>query len=222
MYIYRKNMKTSFFSVNIIYNNQIKLYIGGFQLKHLRLSFLLIVAIILISLSACSNVSKNGKKVEDFTFTDQAGKQFGLKDLKGKVWVANFIFTSCATVCPQLTKNMSDLQKAIKEKGYDDVNFVSFSVDPEVDTPSDMKEYASKFEADFSTWHLLTGYSQDKIKDFAMDNFKNIVVKPENDTQVVHGTSFYLMNKDGEFVKDYSTQDGFPLDEIVKDVKALR
>ncbi|MFE7151290.1 SCO family protein, partial [Heyndrickxia sporothermodurans] len=60
------------------------------------------------------------------------------------------------------------------------------------------------------------------IKDFAMDNFKNIIVKPENDTQVVHGTSFYLVNKDGEVVKDYSTQNGFPLSEIVKDIKALR
>ncbi|MGE6260989.1 SCO family protein [Heyndrickxia sporothermodurans] len=191
-------------------------------MKHLRLSFLLIAAIILASLSACSNVNKSGDKIENFTFTDQTGKKFGLQDLKGKVWVANFIFTNCATVCPQLTKYMSDVQKEIKKKGYDDVNFVSFSVDPEVDTPKDLKNYAAKFEADFSTWHLLTGYSQDKIKDFAMDNFKNVVVKPENDTQVVHGTSFYLVNKDGEVVKDYSTQNGFPLDEIVKDAKALR
>ncbi|QQZ08278.1 SCO family protein [Heyndrickxia vini] len=191
-------------------------------MKHFRLSFLLIAAIILVSLSACSNVNKNGHKIENFTFTDQDGKKAGLKDLKGKVWVADFIFTNCATVCPQLTRDMSDVQKAIKEKGYDDVNFVSFSVDPEVDTPKDLKAYASKFGADFSTWHLFTGYSQDDIKDFAMDNFKNVIVKPENDTQVVHGTSFYLVNKDGEVVKDYSTQNGFPLSEIVKDIKALR
>lgn len=179
-------------------------------------------AILLIFLSACSNVNKSGDKLNDFTFTDQDNKKFGLKDLKGSVWVADFMFTSCATVCPQLTKNMSDLQKEIKDKGYDDVKFVSFSVDPEIDTPQAMKDYAAKFNADFSTWHLLTGYSQEDIESFAKDNFQALVKKPDNDTQVIHDTKFFLMNKDGELVKDYSTQDGFPLSEIVKDVKALR
>lgn len=179
-------------------------------------------AILLILLSACSNVKKSGDKLNDFTFTDQDNKKFGLKDLKGSVWVADFMFTSCATVCPQLTKNMSDLQKEIKDKGYDDVKFVSFSVDPEIDTPKAMKDYAAKFDADFSTWHLLTGYSQEDIESFAKDNFQAWVKKPDNDTQVIHDTKFFLMNKDGELVKDYSTQDGFPLSEIVKDVKALR
>ncbi|MGE8205151.1 SCO family protein [Heyndrickxia sp. NPDC080065] len=191
-------------------------------MKHFRLSLILIVAVILFSLSACSNVKKSGDKIEDFTFTDQSGKKFGLQDLKGKVWVAHFMFTSCTTVCPQLTKDMGDLQKAIKEKGYDDVNFVSFSVDPEIDTPVALKTYASHFEPDFSSWHLLTGYSQEKIEKFGMDNFKAWIKKPENDTQVVHDTKFFLFNKDGEVVKDYSTSNGFPLDEIVKDIKALR
>ncbi|MCI1592618.1 MULTISPECIES: SCO family protein [Heyndrickxia] len=191
-------------------------------MKRFRISFILMTAILLILLSACSNVKKSGDKLNDFTFTDQDNKKFGLKDLKGSVWVADFMFTSCATVCPQLTKNMSDLQKEIKDKGYDDVKFVSFSVDPEIDTPQAMKDYAAKFNADFSTWHLLTGYSQEDIESFAKDNFQALVKKPDNDTQVIHDTKFFLMNKDGELVKDYSTQDGFPLSEIVKDVKALR
>ncbi|MDH5163527.1 SCO family protein [Heyndrickxia oleronia] len=191
-------------------------------MKRFRISFILMTAILLIFLSACSNVNKSGDKLNDFTFTDQDNKKFGLKDLKGSVWVADFMFTSCATVCPQLTKNMSDLQKEIKDKGYDDVKFVSFSVDPEIDTPQAMKDYAAKFNADFSTWHLLTGYSQEDIESFAKDNFQALVKKPDNDTQVIHDTKFFLMNKDGELVKDYSTQDGFPLSEIVKDVKALR
>ncbi|MBU5211829.1 SCO family protein [Heyndrickxia oleronia] len=191
-------------------------------MKRFRISFILMTAILLILLSACSNVKKSGDKLNDFTFTDQDNKKFGLKDLKGSVWVADFMFTSCATVCPQLTKNMSDLQKEIKDKGYDDVKFVSFSVDPEIDTPQAMKDYAAKFDADFSTWHLLTGYSQEDIESFAKDNFQALVKKPDNDTQVIHDTKFFLMNKDGELVKDYSTQDGFPLSEIVKDVKALR
>jgi protein SCO1 len=191
-------------------------------LKHLRIPLLLLFVLSLISLSACDSLSnKKGDPVGNFTFTDQNGKDFGMKDLKGKVWVANFIFTSCTTICPQLTYQMSQIQKKAKSEGLKDVHFVSFSVDPEVDTPARMKNYASKFGADFSTWHLLTGYSQAKIEKFAPDKFKALVKKPENNTQVMHGTSFYLVNKNGEIIKNYSGGKNFQVEEIIKDLKSL-
>src|SRR5690606_17310406 len=68
-------------------------------------------------------------KVEEFTFTDQEGNPYGLQDLKGKVWVADFIFTNCETVCLPMTSNMSTLQNKLAEKGVH-AEFVSFSVDP--------------------------------------------------------------------------------------------
>lgn len=104
---------------------------------------LLLLSIVL--LAACGKTIPDAKNwpVDDFTFTDQNGQSFGLSDLKGKVWVADFIFTNCETVCPPMTANMAKLQDMVKEEGLD-VEFVSFSVDPEVDTPEKLKEYAKK------------------------------------------------------------------------------
>lgn len=192
-------------------------------MKRLRIPLLLLLILSLISLSACSSSlsNKKGEPVGNFTYTDENGKPFGMKDLKGKLWVANFIFTSCTTICPQLTFQMSDLQKKAKKEGLKDVQFVSFSVDPEVDTPKRLKDYVSHFQPDFSTWHVLTGYSQADIEKFGLDKFKMLVKKPENDTQVVHGTSFYLINKKGEIIKDYSGGKDFQPEEIIKDLKGL-
>jgi len=175
------------------------------------LSFLLI-------LSACG--AKQGKPIEDFNFTDQDGNPFGLEDLKGKVWVADFVFTNCTTVCPPMTMNMSEIQKQVKAAGLDDVHFVSFSVDPEVDKPEVLKKYGTSFDADFSKWHFLTGYSQEEIEDYAPKNFKTVVKKPRDDDQVIHGVSFYLFNKDGEMIGEYPGDKEVPFKEIIKDIKS--
>ena len=89
---------------------------------------------------------KGGKNwpVEDFTYTDQNGESFGLKNLKGKVWIADFIFTNCESVCLPMTANMKKITRFESEKeGIDNIQFVSFSVDPSVDTPEVMKEYGA-------------------------------------------------------------------------------
>ncbi|MBS4190404.1 SCO family protein [Bacillus sp. FJAT-49705] len=158
-------------------------------------------------------------KIEDLSAVTEEGKEMGLDDLKGKVRIADFIFTNCATVCPPMTANMTKLQGLLKEKGLE-VEIVSFSVDPAVDTPERLKEYALKFNADLSNWHLLTGYSQDFIEDYALKNFKTIVQKPDTDTQVIHGTSFYLIDQEGKVVKDYNGIT-VPFDDIIKDASIL-
>ncbi|RLQ97537.1 SCO family protein [Falsibacillus albus] len=172
----------------------------------------------LLMAAGCSSKEK-GTPLKDFKFTDENNQAFGLKDMKGKVWITDFVFTSCTSVCPPMTHNMSELQKMVKKEGLKDVGFVSFSVDPTVDTPQGLKEYAAKYDADLATWHFLTGYSQDKIQDFALDNFQALVKKPKNDDQVIHGTSFYLINKNGERVKSYSGVKDVPFDQIIKDIK---
>lgn len=181
-----------------------------------RFFYVIFFSLILI-LGACS--TKSGKPIQDFNFTDQDGNPLGLEDLKGKVWVADFVFTQCATVCPPMTMNMSQLQQDVKEAGLEDVHFVSFSVDPEIDTPEALKKYGEDFGADFSTWHFLTGYTQDEIEDYAPKNFKAVVKKPRDDDQVIHGVSFYLMNKDGEIIEEYRGDEDVPFKEIIKDIK---
>uniref|UniRef100_C5DAR9 Electron transport protein SCO1/SenC n=1 Tax=Geobacillus sp. (strain WCH70) TaxID=471223 RepID=C5DAR9_GEOSW len=182
-----------------------------------------VVLLVIVLLAACGKTIPDAKNwpVDDFTYTDQNGKPFGLKDLKGKVWVADFIFTNCETVCPPMTANMAKLQKKAKEKGFD-VEFVSFSVDPEVDTPEKLKEYVKKFNGDLSNWHLLTGYSQQEIEKFAEKNFKTIVKKPKNEDQVIHGTEFYLVDQNGTIVQTYSGVQDVPYEKILEHIEILQ
>ncbi len=191
---------------------------GGADLKR-KMALFVLFAFLLPALSSCA---PKGDPVEHFQFTDQNGKFFSLSDLKGKVWVADFIFTSCKTVCPPMTMHMSELQEKIKKAGYKDVELVSFSIDPEVDTPQKLKQFANQFNSDFSMWHFLTGYSQKKIEKFAMKNFKNPVAKSDGNDQVVHGTSFYVVNKNGELIKDFDGSADFDADKIMKEIERLR
>ena len=160
--------------------------------------------------------------VKDFTATTQDNKQLGLKDLKGKVWISDFIFTSCVDVCPPMTSNMSKIQKMVKEEGLKDVEFVSFSVDPTVDTPEVLTRYANQFGVDFKNWTFLTGYSQAFIEEYAMKNFKTIVKKPEEGNQVIHQTYLYLVDQEGNIQKSYKGDRDVPFDEIISDIKALQ
>ncbi|KMY50487.1 SCO family protein [Peribacillus loiseleuriae] len=179
----------------------------------------------ILLLSACGPQGiQNGynSDLEEFTFTDQNHKEFSKSDLKGKVWIADFVFTNCTSVCLPMTSNLSDFQGMLKDNGISDVDIVSFSVDPELDTPAALKEYAERFNADLPSWHFLTGYTQQEIEEFAKKNFKTIVQKPANTDQVIHGTKFYLVNKEGQIVKDYSGVSDVPFEEMMNDIKILQ
>ncbi|MDG4656360.1 SCO family protein [Ectobacillus antri] len=158
-------------------------------------------------------------KTESFQYINQEGKPFGSKDLKGKVWIASFIFTSCTTVCPPMTANVARLQKMTAEKNLD-VEFVSFSVDPTVDTPEAMRSFGDKFAADYSNWNFLTGYTQQEIESFAKKNFQSFIKKPEGEDQVIHQTSFFLVS-DGVVMKKYSAVENTPYEEILRDIERL-
>jgi len=185
--------------------------------------WLVSVIMFTLLLSACGQGIKDplNWKIEDFTFENQNGKNVELEDLKGQVWVADFIFTSCETVCPPMTANMDILNQKLKEEDINNIKFVSFSVDPEVDTPDRAKDFMKQYEIDPENWYFLSGYSQQTIEDFALKNFKTIVKKPETDDQVIHGTSFYLVNKDGVIVKDYPSLSDVPFDQMIEDIKIL-
>lgn len=177
-------------------------------------------------LSGCGQVkgipNSTSWEVGDFIFKNQNEETVSLDNLEGKVWVANFIFTNCTTVCLPMTANMSKLQMELKEQGIEDVELVSFSVDPTVDTPAVLKEYGDNYRADYSNWGFLTGYKQETIQQFADESFHTPVLKPENTDQVTHGTSFYLVSQDGIVVKSYNGASDFPLDELIKHIKILQ
>jgi protein SCO1/2 len=193
----------------------------GIKMLAKRKVFLL--AGLIIVLSGCGNKIENplNYELEDFSFKNQENQNVSLQELKGDVWIANFIFTSCETVCPPMTSHMAELQKRVKEENLN-VRFVSFSVDPEIDTPETLKSYASKYPLTFDNWDFLTGYSQEKIEEFAKNSFKAIVQKPEEEDQVIHQTYFYLIDSDGKVIKDYDGYKDVPYDSIVRDIKILQ
>lgn len=171
-----------------------------------------------------NDVANLNWRVPDFSFTDQEGKPFGLKDLKGKVWLADFIFTRCPNVCPPMTANMAKVQAELKKAGVQ-VELISFSVDPEYDKPEVLKAYAQKYQADFSNWHLLTGYSLEEITKITKETFKAQIVHQEGTSPdvpllVTHPTQFYLLDGTGKVVRFYN---GLQPDaeEIAKDIKAM-
>jgi protein SCO1/2 len=186
---------------------------------------LLFVCLITLFLAGCGQeiVNPLNWELSSFSAIDQEGNDMELKDLEGKVWIADFIFTECASVCPPMTANMKELQGVLKDNGLDveDVELVSFSVDPTIDTPEVLTEYLAAYEGEPENWNLLTGYDQQFIEEYALKNFKTIVKKPSEGDQVIHGTSFYLVDKEGIVMKDYDGMNNSAFDEIIQDVEVL-
>lgn len=140
------------------------------------------------------------------------------EDYQGKVWIMNMIFTNCETVCLPMTANMVKLQNQLAAQGLD-VQLVSFSVDPLIDTPEVLKEYALSYKGNLSNWDLLTGYSAEDIKRIAK-SVKTLAEKPEGTNQVTHGTKFFLVNQEGTIVTGYDGVN-LPIDEIITDLKTF-
>ncbi|TWJ60983.1 SCO1 protein [Bacillus paralicheniformis] len=182
-----------------------------------------LAGILTVFLSSCGTSKIENSlnyDVQSFSFQNQDGKTVSLESLKGQVWVADFIFTNCKTICPPMTSHMAELQKQMEEENLQ-ARIVSFSVDPENDTPEKLKKFAANYPLNFQNWDFLTGYSQEEIEKFALKSFKAIVKKPEDEDQVIHQSSFYLVDQNGKVVKDYDGAKKTPYDEIIADIKTL-
>ncbi|WP_062356607.1 SCO family protein [Bacillus kwashiorkori] len=191
-------------------------------MKGIKFFFVLLLISSLL-LTGCSSKKIENEKnwpIESFEHINQDGEKLSLSDLKGKIWIANFIFTNCTTVCSPITANMARIQQLLAENDLQNVEIISFSIDPEVDTPEQLKSFAANFTEDLSNWHFLTGYVQPYIEQFAKDNFHLFVLKPEDDDQVMHGTDFFLVDQQGVVVKYYSALD-IPYEELLQDIEVL-
>ncbi|MEI3611814.1 SCO family protein [Pseudogracilibacillus sp. SO30301A] len=186
----------------------------------------LLLIIALLTLAACGGnkvETTMNEPVEDFEATTQDGDKLTRDDLKGQWLVVDFIFTNCTTVCLPMTSNMKKLQDKLEEAEVENYHLVSFSVDPDHDTPEVLTEYAEEYGADLSTWTFLTGYDFEYIKNISVNSFKSLLAPPlEGDDQVTHGTAFYLVNPDGEIIKKYDGKIAAEMDQIVEDLKNLQ
>jgi protein SCO1/2 len=158
-----------------------------------------------------------------FALTDQHGRQFGSEDLAGRVWVASFIFTRCPTVCPAVTRHMARIQDRTRNL-EPAVHLVSFSVDPEYDTPERLDEYARAHRASPRMWTFLTGpagavrATVEKGLRVTMERDED---EPSPAAAITHGTHLVLVDGAARIRGYYDPDAPAAMDRIVRDAALL-
>jgi protein SCO1/2 len=159
--------------------------------------------------------------VPSFSFKNQEGKLVTDKDLAGKVYVAEYFFTTCKGICPKLNNNMKKL--AADFTGEPGIRFCSYTVDPETDSVARMKHYADSLGADPQKWFFLTG-RKDSLYHLARNGY--LLDDPKNNAinineQFLHTQFLALVDKGGRVRKIYDGLKKDELDELEKDIAAL-
>ncbi len=186
---------------------------------------------IIIALTSAFVYFRNGKdsslpaywSVPDFQLIAHDGKPFGLKDLRGKIWVAEFFFASCAGICPIMNQNMTEVQKAFADNP--DVVIVSITVDPKNDTPEVLREYRQNFNAMDGKWFFLTG-DKKAIYRLARHGFKVAAeeVPPQEEggaTDFIHSDRFILVDRQGRIRGYYNGTDKEQVQKLIADIRKL-
>lgn len=154
------------------------------------------------------------KKLPDFTLTSDKDTPFSPGDLAGKVWVADFIFTSCPGPCPIMTRNLAGVAETLKM--LSDVHFVSISVDPETDTPEVLARYGTHYNADPTRWDFLTG-TPEAIQKVAAEAFMVGAI----DDPMIHSTKYVLVDKAGQIRGYFTGTDEDEVDRLITAVHQL-
>ncbi|PNQ74003.1 SCO family protein [Hanstruepera neustonica] len=147
------------------------------------------------------------KKVPAFSFVDQNRDTITQNDYLGKVYVVEFFFTTCPTICPRMNRNLVEIQNEFEE--FDNFGVASFTITPEIDTPEVLKTYADNYGITNPNWHLMTG-DEDKIYDLANVGF-NIYVGKDDSVAAgfEHSGNFALIDKNG-FIRSRKDDFGNP------------
>lgn len=161
-------------------------------------------------------------KVPDFDFVDQEGREVSFADYEGKIIVADFFFTTCPTICPIMTKQMTRLQWLLEDPAYKDVHFLSYTVNPSHDTPEVLKAYAEEQGADLSRWSFLTGDQEEIFK----LGFEGYLISTQEDELApggfLHSSLFILLDRDRHIRGFYDGTSTKEVDDLVTDIKMLK
>ena len=153
--------------------------------------------------------------VPEFQLINQHGKNFGSADLRGKIWIADFIYTTCPGPCPMISSRMSELQKPLEKT---DVHLVSFSVDPARDTPQILRGYAERLQAEPGRWDFLTG-PQSTIYNLSRNGFKLAV--GEEKGVPIHSTRMILVDRHGAIRGYYDAAEPDAVTKLLADTNHL-
>ena len=164
--------------------------------------------------------------VPEFALIERSGKNIRLGDLRGKVWVADFIYTNCKDTCPLQTAEMAKLQEQWQRRWADrsDFKLVSFSVDPDHDTPQVLSHYADNFGADRDRWWFLTG-NKEQIANLVQAGFRlsaaPLTENGSDDQVILHSPRFVLVDGDAQIRGYYDSRDSDALARLKKDLATL-
>ena len=153
-------------------------------------------------------------KLIDFQLTDQNGEIFSKEDLLGKVWVADFIFTTCAGPCPVMSGQFAELQSRFSNAP--DLNLLSISVNPDYDSPEILREYGGRYGANYNKWRFLTG-DREAIHELAVDGFKGGSVEDP----IFHSTRFILLDDKARIRGYYISSELEEMQQLWRDVELL-
>ena len=163
---------------------------------------------------------KKYHKIADFALTNQNGQTITQDDYKDKIYVADFFFTTCPTICPIMTKNMGDIQKSILED--DEVMLLSHSVTPAIDSVSQLKKYALEKGVVDRKWNLVTG---DKKHIYELARKSYLAVKTDGDGgayDMIHTENFILVDKEKRIRGFYDGTNPKEIDKLLEDLKILK
>ncbi|WP_276133575.1 SCO family protein [Polluticoccus soli] len=167
-------------------------------------------------------IGHEGHRVTDFAFTDQDGKTRTITDVKGKIYVVEYFFTTCKGICPKMNENMTKVYDAFK--GNESVKILSHTVDPKKDTVGAMKQYSLRFEADPQQWMFLTG---DKKELYDMARYSYLVTASDDTAAVdiandfIHTDRFVLVDREGQIRGQYKGTNVGEVNQLIGDIKEL-
>jgi protein SCO1/2 len=162
--------------------------------------------------------------IPPFELNERSGKIISNRDLLGKVWVADFVYTMCPGPCPLVTAEMAKIQQAVANDPH--VQLVTFTVDPQTDTPPVLAAYADKFHADANKWWFLTG-PEKPLYDLIERGFLQAVEddrgqsQPNGQFTVTHSTNFALIDANGIMRGNYKSQDPEDCQQMLTDIGLL-
>lgn len=163
---------------------------------------------------------KKYHKIADFNLINQNGKTITQDDYKGKIYVADFFFTTCQSICPIMTDNMFEIQKKIIAD--DEIMLLSHTVTPEIDTVAQLKRYAVEKGVVDSKWNLVTG---DKKQIYELARKSYLAVKNNGDGgpfDMIHTENFILIDKERQIRGFYDGTDSEEIERLLNDIKILK
>lgn len=163
--------------------------------------------------------AKNFRPVGAFSFINQDSQSISSAEMVGKIWVADFFFTRCPSICPQMTNNLQLVQAAFSNR--QDVKIMSFTCDPVHDRPKQLRDYAASFEANPSIWQFVTG-EKDLLYRFARNQL--YITATDGDagaTDFIHEQYLVLVDKEGYIRGFYDGTKVFEVNVLINDIKKL-